>query len=267
MSKTPFMPLWVSDFLGDTLDLDATEIGAYMLLLMAQWNRDGASLPNDQKKLQRVARCGRNWPKVWAAIERYFSIDDDGVYSKRLRLESQSVAAKREVNAHNGSRGGRAKALKNKDGRLAKAKNSPQRNPSIPEPESIRDTNVSLARSEPKPPDRFGEFWEAYPHRGNAKKGKAKAMEKYQRHVKAGVSQQEIIEGAKRYAADRRVIEGFAKDPTTWLNNQCWCDEIEPARLRAIPGGKHPVADGGCGQSDQLFAAFAGVIPHHPTGS
>jgi uncharacterized protein YdaU (DUF1376 family) len=138
MSKTPFMQFWVADFLGDTLDLDAAEVGAYLLLLMAQWQRDGSSLPNDPVKLQRVARCGRNWPKVWASIGRYFSQDDDGIFNKRLRLEAQNVAAKREVNAHNGSRGGAAKALKTKDAALANAANSLQRNASIPEPEPER---------------------------------------------------------------------------------------------------------------------------------
>ena len=64
MSDRPYMPLWVGDFLAKTMDLDATELGAYMLLLMAQWQRDGRSLPADSKKLQRVARCGRNWPKI-----------------------------------------------------------------------------------------------------------------------------------------------------------------------------------------------------------
>ena len=135
MSKTPFMPLWVSDFLGDTLDLDATEVGAYLLLLMAQWQRGGASLPDDEKKLQRVARCGRNWAKVWGAIGHYFDRDEDGVFNKRLRFEAQNVAAKRDVNAQNGARGGSAKALKNKNACVANASNSLQRNASIPEPE------------------------------------------------------------------------------------------------------------------------------------
>ena len=151
MSKTPFMPLWVSDFLGDTLDLDATEIGAYMLLLMAQWNRDGESLPADDKKLQRVARCGRNWPKVWGNIERFFKADEQGVYSKRLRLEAQNVAAKREVNKHNGGRGGKAKALKTNNVDLANATNPLKRKATIPEPEPYKkeDTNVSLSVSPP----------------------------------------------------------------------------------------------------------------------
>lgn len=149
MSKTPFMPLWVSDFLGDTLDLDAAEIGAYMLLLMAQWNRGGNSLPDDPKKLQRVARCGRSWPKIWGQIERYFERDADGIYNKRLRLVAQNVAAKRTVNAHNGARCGAAKALKTKEQGLANATDSIQRNASIPEPEPYisKDTNVSLSVS------------------------------------------------------------------------------------------------------------------------
>ena len=143
MSKTPFMPLWVSDFLGDTLDLDSAEVGAYLLLLMAQWQRGGNSLPDDEKKLQRVARCGRNWAKVWAAIERYFDRDENGVFNKRLRFEAQNVAAKRDVNSQNGARGGTAKALKRKNAELANASNSLQRNASKPEPEP-KATSVAV---------------------------------------------------------------------------------------------------------------------------
>ena len=77
------MPLWVADFVGDTLDLDAKEIGAYMLILMTMWGRDGY-LPNDEKKLQRVARCGRDWPRVWGAIAHYFTVEGDRITQLRL---------------------------------------------------------------------------------------------------------------------------------------------------------------------------------------
>lgn len=145
MSGTPFMPLWVSDFLGDTLDLDATEIGAYMLLLMAQWNRDGDSLPSDTKKLQRVARCGRNWASVWSSIEQFFKEDENGIYSKRLRFEAHNVAAKREVNARNGALGGKAKSLKTNNAPVATATESLERSPSIPEPEPEREEREAIA--------------------------------------------------------------------------------------------------------------------------
>lgn len=120
MSNTPFMPLWVADFVGDTLDLDAKEIGAYMLILMTMWGRDGY-LPSDEKKLQRVARCGRDWPRVWASLSHYFTVDGDRITQGRLLLELQKVAAKREVNAQHGARGGKAKALKSKGQALANA--------------------------------------------------------------------------------------------------------------------------------------------------
>ena len=133
MSDTPFMPLWVADFVGDTLDLDAREIGAYMLILMTMWGRDGY-LPNDEKKLQRVARCGRDWPRVWETLAHYFTVDGDRITQGRLLQELQKVAAKRAVNAQHGARGGRAKALKYNKPDLANATVSLQQ----PEPEPER---------------------------------------------------------------------------------------------------------------------------------
>lgn len=139
MSNTPFMPLWVADFIKDTLDLEAKEIGAYMLLLMAMWGRNGY-LPNDHAKLKRVARVGRDWPKVWASIEHYFTVEGDAITQDRLLKELTKVDTKRRVNAQSGARGGRAKALKTKEAGLANATVSLKQ----PEPEPYNtDTNVS----------------------------------------------------------------------------------------------------------------------------
>ena len=150
MSTTPFMKLWVSDFLGDTLELDATEIGAYMLLLMAQWNRDEKSLPADDKKMQRIARCGRGWSRVWGNIGHYFDKDEDGIFNKRLRLEATIVAAKVQVNKRNGSFGGVAKSLKTKKPDVANATISPKRidGQSEPEPEPDKEVDKSTSSQE-----------------------------------------------------------------------------------------------------------------------
>lgn len=160
MSKTPFMPLWVSDFLGDTMDLDACEIGSYLLLLMAQWNR-GGSISNDPAKLKRMARGGRNWPEVWAVIGRFFSEDAEGLFSKRLRLEQQNVAAKRIVNSQSGAHGAAVKALKRNNAAQANAGETLKRNASKPEPEPyIKEEPIGsskkTARRKPEmelPPD------------------------------------------------------------------------------------------------------------------
>lgn len=93
----------------------------------------------------------------------------------------------------------------------------------------------SLAHS-----DRFQEFWDAYPHRGGAKKGRAPAEKKYRAAIKAGVSEQAIIDGAARYRGDRGVCDGFAKDPATWLNQRGWEDEVEARASKAVPASRVP---------------------------
>lgn len=249
MSQTPFMPLWVADFVGDTLDLDAKEIGAYMLILMALWGRDGY-LPSDEKKLQRVARCGRDWPRIWGAISHYFTVEGDKITQGRLLKELQKVASKREVNAQSGSRGGKAKALKSKDGGLASATISPKQ--PEPEPYKVREIGKPISAHDEK----FDEFWQQYPHRNGAKKGKAAAQKAWVAAIKARASPDEIIGGAMRYANDRQVLQGYAKDPSTWLNQKGWNDDIEPDSPR-IPSGAH---HGGPRRShDSMVAGFAAV--------
>lgn len=234
MSRTPFMPLWVADFLAKTIDLDAKEIGAYMLILMSLWTHEGR-LPNDPKKLQRIARCGRDWPTIWAAIEKFFDAEDGQISNRRLTEELQKVATKRAVSSHAGSLGGKAKALKNKGRPLADATVSLKQPYSEPELDKRESANA-LSNA----PARFEDFWQAYPHRGGAKKGRKLAEAAYVRAVRSGTIEADIIAGAGRYKSDRQVLSGFAKDPATWLNQKCWADDIEPAtNIIPIDGGQN----------------------------
>ena len=124
--------------------------------------------------------------------------------------------------------------------------------------EEERDTNVSLAlfALEQKPPDRFEEFWDQYPHRGGAKKGKATAQKSWAKAIKDGATQSEIIAGAMRYAGDRQVIDGYAKNASTWINQRGWTDEIEP------PAQTPPTRPGGgvFGGSSGPGASLVGII-------
>jgi len=110
--KLPFLPLFVSDFLGDVNDLDAREIGAYMMLLMTLWQNKAAPLPLDHKRLARSARVQRGWPAVWEAISHHFEVDETGVWNKRLDAEWVKSAGISQVNAVSGSKGGLATAAK-----------------------------------------------------------------------------------------------------------------------------------------------------------
>lgn len=140
----PFMQLYVGDYIRDTMDLSTEEHGAYLLLLMTMWSH-GAKLPNDQNKLARIARLSpAKFKRVWAAIERFFTVEGDCITQGRLTKEHEKAKEKGQKRAEAGAKGGKAKALKNKDTGLANAtvllKHLPEPEPDIRE----EDTNVSL---------------------------------------------------------------------------------------------------------------------------
>lgn len=114
MSGRPFMQLYVSDFIGDTLQLSTEQIGAYMLLLMAMWNA-GGRLPDDDARLARVARLSlRRWRAISADLMTFFEREAGEIGHKRLTRELHKASVKSEARAAAGARGGAATALKTK---------------------------------------------------------------------------------------------------------------------------------------------------------
>lgn len=114
MSERPFMQLYVSDFVGDTLQLSTEQIGAYMLLLMAMWNA-GGRLPDDDAKLARVARLSlKKWRALSADLLIFFEREGGEIGHGRLTRELHKAQGKSEARAAAGARGGAATALKTK---------------------------------------------------------------------------------------------------------------------------------------------------------
>lgn len=70
--------------------------------------------------------------------------------------------------------------------------------------------------------ERFEEFWNLYDY----KKSKTKAKKSYEQSLKK-VSHNVIMEGLKRQKPYRGRDKKFWKHPTTWLNQECWNDEID----------------------------------------
>jgi uncharacterized protein YdaU (DUF1376 family) len=129
MSERPFMQLYVSDFAGDTLTLTTEHIGAYLLLLIALWNADG-QLDDDEEILAVTARLPiERWRVIWSRLSKFFEVGDGVVTHHRLTKELQRFARKSAARAEAGSRGGKAKALKDKDRGLAIATVLPQHLP------------------------------------------------------------------------------------------------------------------------------------------
>lgn len=77
-----------------------------------------------------------------------------------------------------------------------------------------RKSNASLYTEE------FESFWAVYPSRV----GKADAAKKFHKALKA-VDLNTLIEAAKQYCKNKKVLEGFVCNPATWLNQERWKDE------------------------------------------
>lgn len=94
MSKiSTWMPLYIGDYLADTMRLSTVEHGAYLLLLMEYWRQ--GPLDNDDKALAGIAKLDR---KVWErevgpAVRRFFVLQDDGLlHQKRVDAERNKAS-------------------------------------------------------------------------------------------------------------------------------------------------------------------------------
>jgi hypothetical protein len=149
------------------------------------------------------------------------------IYSRKMTRMAKKAAVARK----NGKSGGNPKLCSERekppsDNPPLKARDKPQK----PEARSQnkREAKASLVRL-----DRFAEFWDVYPHRDGRRNRKG-AEDRYHAAVRSGVSEQDIIDGARRAHGDRRVLAGYARDPTTWLNQLGWLDEVPAAEIHPL---------------------------------
>ena len=209
MSKLPFMPMFVGDYIADTPELSIEAHGAYCLILFYTW-KGRKFLEDDDKKMCRILRLGnRKWQKIKKEILPYFDLSDGTFFQQKLN----EMLAEREQNSNrnraNGRLGGIAKSLKSKDTTLANA----TKNPSILELESELESDKKEIYKE-----RFGDFWEQYPRKVN----KAKSFKAYLKAIQK-FTHQEILHGLMKYNfnPDRQMIP----HASTWLNGERWNDE------------------------------------------
>lgn len=86
------------------------------------------------------------------------------------------------------------------------------------------------------------EFWDRYTNKVSKKKARekfSKALEKVPFH--------RLMAGLDRYLTqDSRALDGYVKDPVTWLNGECWDDEpvrrINPAANKSLSGARGQIA-------------------------
>lgn len=92
-SPDTWMPLFIGDYLSDTMHLSAEEHGAYLLLIMYYW-KNGGPIKNDKKTLKKIAKISS---KKLENIMHYFDEKNDGfLHHKRVDAEIEKALKRQE---------------------------------------------------------------------------------------------------------------------------------------------------------------------------
>ena len=90
-----WMPLYVGDYLADTMHLNGAEHGAYLLLIMHYW-RNGP-LRDDDKILAAIARTDRaDWTEIGPTVRAFFSRRMAGCITSGSTPRQQKPAARQK---------------------------------------------------------------------------------------------------------------------------------------------------------------------------
>jgi uncharacterized protein YdaU (DUF1376 family) len=214
MNGLPYYKRFPRDLIDGTIGMPFEEKVTYAFILELIYMHAG-KLPDDARYISGLLGCSiRKWNGIRSAlIERGKLQADLGIISNfRANLEMDNLKMFLDKQRENGSK--------------------PKQNNSLPKPSlkpKANHTDTDTDKREAKASlraTRFDEFWQAYPHRNGTKKGRASALKVYERRMRDGVSEQELIDGAQAAHRHPDVIRGYARDPTTWLNAEGWTDEI-----------------------------------------
>ncbi|HET6219813.1 MAG TPA: DUF1376 domain-containing protein [Acidobacteriaceae bacterium] len=98
------MPVFIGDYLADTMHLSTEQHGAYLLLLFHLWRR--GLLPDDDGMLGQITGLDKSaWSRTRPMLAEFFEIRDGLWHHGRVERERTRVAAKHQVNANNAKLG------------------------------------------------------------------------------------------------------------------------------------------------------------------
>lgn len=92
-----FMPLWIGDYLGDTMRLTRDQHGGYLLLIMDYW-RQGEALPDDDEALAAITKSSpAEWKRLRPVLAKFFEVaDGKWVHG---RVEEELIEAQQNYDA------------------------------------------------------------------------------------------------------------------------------------------------------------------------
>lgn len=219
MSKPPAFQLYAADFLVDTMDWSATQVGIYFRLLMYEWVN--GSIPNDCIRMARIAGIDvGNFKKCYLQdIEKKFIVNGGG---ELINLRLEKTREKQENYR-------KSQTEKSKLGVEARQKAQPVGQPAgqpagQPNGKSLQSSSSTLKKKNIYTSN-FETFWKEYPR----KIGKGAALKAWKRN---GIPDLDILLTAlsKQKKSKQWEDSQFIPHPATWLNQGRWEDETEEVK-------------------------------------
>jgi len=226
-----FYPFHIGDYAGATRHLSWLEDAAYRRLLDVYYVREDA-LPLDVRQVYRlvVASTDDQREAVDIVLGEFFTLTEEGYRHARCDAEicdanekknkaSQSaqerwrIAREKELalQSKSASNAGAMRTHQNDDANASKDTcegNAPNPNPN---PNISKPRALSLSG--------FDDFWNSYP----AKVGKGAAEASWKKLRPPLAECLAAIESARK---SKKWIEGYIPNPSTWLNQRRWEDEV-----------------------------------------
>ena len=91
------------------------------------------------------------------------------------------------------------------------------------EEDSVEDSIPQKKTDDKGDDERFLTFWETY----GKKVGKKNAKKAFAKINPDEELFQKIMDGIEKYHKSRKWVDGYRKEPATWLNGECWNDEYD----------------------------------------
>lgn len=149
-----WMPLYIADYLRKTMHLTRDQHGAYLLLIMACWDR-GGRLPNDSGQLAGIARATpAEWKRLAPVLLPFFEIDGDHLCQGRVIAEHEKAARLSGARREAGRQGGRPRKQSESEQKPNGFANGKQTGLQTETPARVRSLPSPLPSEEsPLPPD------------------------------------------------------------------------------------------------------------------
>jgi len=196
MAKDPAFLFYPNDYIGGTMGMTFEEKGAYMELLMMQFNRGHMT----------EQMIGQTIGQLWDIIKDKFNVDPEGLYYNE-RLEEEQNKRKAFTASRRNNKSGKNQHPK-KDGHMTS--HMEDENEDI---NTIVNTNTKSINIE------FDIFWNEYDKkvsRPDCEKKWAKLKDEERTSIMDHIPRYKLAQPDKKYR----------KDPKTFLNQQSWNDEL-----------------------------------------